>query len=142
MNKSNIYSKDLRNHYLIEIPLNTIDAGQRYLIGDIQQLRNVQVIAIQTQSDATFQNSITGRPVITPALMANFSLSLTLISHDENQQEGLFNIPFTSLMRFRSNLTFTDNLEVDLSKSYITLHDITGVLPGRSCLISVFYEKV
>lgn len=140
MNK-NINSKELRNHYLVEVPLNTIDVGQRYLIGDIQQLRNVKIIAIQTQSSSTFQNTITGRTVLSPASMANFSLSLTLVNHNENQQEGLLNVPFTSLMRFRGNLTYTDNLEIDLSKSYVTLHDITGIVAGYSCLISVYYEK-
>lgn len=141
MNRS-VDNKALRNHYLIEVPLNTIDTGQRYLIGDIQQLRHVKIIAIQTHNSSTFQNSITGRPVISFTEMANFSLSLTLVKNNTSDQEGIINIPFTSLMRFRANLMYADELEIDLRKSYVTMHDITGIIAGRSCLLSVFYEKI
>ncbi len=63
MNK-NLNSVDLKNHYLAEVVFNTLDAGQRYLIGDIPQLRNVKIKVIQAHSSATFQNSINGRSVI------------------------------------------------------------------------------
>lgn len=143
MNK-NLNNVDLKNHYLAEVVFNTLDAGQRYLIGDIPQLRNVKIKAIQAHSSATFQSSINGRSVINFTDLPNFSLSLTLKKGSENDQEGIINIPLSALNRIgnRGILAYSENLEVDLSKSYVTMNSTTGITAGYCCLLSFFYEAI
>lgn len=138
----NLNNVELKNHYLAEVVFNTLDAGQRYLIGDIPQLRNVKVKAIQAHDSSSFQQSINGRLVANYTQLPYLSLSLTLKRNQANDQEGIINIPLATLNRVqnRNVLAYTEDLEIDLSKSYITMHNTTGFFPGRCCLLSFFYE--
>jgi hypothetical protein len=142
MNKI-IVKHELKNHYLAEIPFNSVEPGQRYLIGDIPQLRNVKITAIEIQDSGSILVSPSGRQNINNADIHYLSLSLTLKKQSENKQEAILNLPFTSLNRVFFNngiITETDNIQVDLSKSYVTIHGGVGVVPGNCCLISFWYE--
>lgn len=137
-----------KNHYLVEIPLTSIAAGQRYFINDIPQLRNKKIVAIESHSRATLAVSPILAPVVLPAgivdAMCTFSVQ-TMISGTKTvgkNVEQIYQIPYFSMYRPGNNgyMMRFNMLRMDMSKSFIQLTSVLNITAGDSLLLGVFYE--
>jgi hypothetical protein len=133
---------NLLNHYLVEINFGTVANNNRYLIGNVPQLKNVLITGIEVCTRSTYVNSINGNATIIDA--SGIALSLTYYKR-ESQLEELLNIPCAALDAFgltcNGFMPLFDRIKVDLSKSYVTILDASAISSNQSILLSFYYEK-
>lgn len=135
-------NKALRNFYLAEVPLSSVNAGQRYLIGDIPALKGRKIVALETFTSNDVLTTPAGNGVVGGVGASEVTVSFTYDVDKSTKQEQVNNLPYTALNGLTNSmvLTYVPGIKYDLSKSYITVNSITDVAPNQSCLIGFYYE--
>lgn len=129
--------KPIIRSYLIEANLGATVPGNgtNLIFTDYPQLRKIYVCGIQAFDQSQVLLSPQGRSVV-PALNGTL---LTLI--DENQKELIYKYPMQDLNPFNTSGFYRDirPFPLQLTKSYLTIQDNTGLSANESFLLNVFY---
>jgi hypothetical protein len=129
--------KPILRSYLIEVNLgsSTPGSGQNINVQDYPQLRDVYITGIESFNASQITISPAGKSVVT----ANTGISLTLM--DKYNMEMLFQYPTADLNPgvvfgfYRDIVPFY----LQLTKSYITILNPTGLNANESVIFNVFY---
>lgn len=134
-------NNQLYKHYLVEVPLDTVSSGQRYLIGDIPALKDRKIFAIDALNSNSLIFTPGGRTIIALTATQNITISLTYAGASGKQEE-ISNIPYLALNSYNNKFVLSRfaGVKFDLSKSYLTLWDGAIAIPGTSALLSFYYE--
>jgi len=129
--------KPILRSYLIEVNLgsSTPGAGQNINIQDYPQLRDVYITGIEAFNADQITKSPAGKTVVT----ANTGITLTLM--DKYNMEMMFQYPTSDLNPGIVSGFYRDIVPfyLQLTKSYITVLDPTGLSANESVILNVFY---
>lgn len=129
--------KPILRSYLIEVNLgsSTPGAGQNINIQDYPQLRDVYITGIEAFNADQITKSPAGKDVVT----ANTGITLTLM--DKYNMEMMFQYPTSDLNPGVVSGFYRDIVPfyLQLTKSYITILDTTGLSANESVIFNVFY---
>ena len=123
--------------YLIEVNLggSTPGAGQNINVQDYPQLRDVYITGIEAFNADQITKSPAGKTVVA----ANTGITLTLM--DKYNMEMIFQYPTSDLNPGIVSGFYRDIVPfyLQLTKSYITVLDPTGLNANESVILNVFY---
>jgi hypothetical protein len=123
--------------YLIEVNLGTSapGAGQNINIQDYPQLRDVYITGIEAFSANELTKSPAGKTVV------NVTTGITLTLMDKFNMEMMFQYPTSDLNPAVVSGFYRDIIPfyLQLTKSYITILDTTGLNANESVVFNVFY---
>lgn len=129
--------KPILRSYLIEVNLgsSTPGAGQNINIQDYPQLRDVYITGIEAFNADQITKSPAGKDVVT----TNTGITLTLM--DKYNMEMMFQYPTSDLNPGVVSGFYRDIVPfyLQLTKSYITILDTTGLSANESVIFNVFY---
>lgn len=129
--------KPILRSYLIEVNLggSTPGAGQNINVQDYPQLRDVYITGIEAFNADQITKSPAGKTVVT----ANTGITLTLM--DKYNMEMIFQYPTSDLNPGIVSGFYRDIVPfyLQLTKSYITVLDPTGLSANESVILNVFY---
>lgn len=129
--------KAIVRSYLAEVNLGTgtVGTGQNINIQDYPQLRDIYITGIQVFDSSVLTLSPQGKTVV-PLLKG---ITLTLM--DKFNMEMLFQYPTFDLNSANVAGLYRDinPFYLQLTKSYITVLDPTGLSSSQSVLLNIFY---
>jgi hypothetical protein len=129
--------KPIVRSYLCEINLGTTAPGQGQNLNfqDYPQLRDIYITGITTFEDAQVAVSPSGKTVV-PALTG-----ITVSLKDIYNMDMIFQYPAYDLQPSLVNGYYRDFIpfKLQLTKSYVTILDPTGLLANQSILFNIFY---
>lgn len=129
--------KPIVRSYLAEINLgnSTPGQGQNINFQDYPQLRDIYITGITTFEDAQVAVSPTGKTVV-PSLTG-----ITVSLKDIYNMDMVFQYPAYDLQPSLVNGYYRDFIpfKLQLTKSYITILDPTGLSANESVLFNIFY---
>jgi hypothetical protein len=129
--------KPIVKSYLAEVNLGTgtVGAGQNINIQDYPQLRDIYITGIQVFSADQLSVSPQGKTVV-PTL-----LGITLTLMDKYNMEMIFQYPTFDLNSANVAGFYRDinPFYLQLTKSYITVLDPTGLSSNQSVMLNIFY---
>jgi hypothetical protein len=135
----------------IELVIPAGSTATKFNFGDIPQLRSdvtkdIIVRSIESYDVVSMPIDFNGNPVITEANLLNCFLTLYV-----EGEESIFRVPLVKLFNIFSNTAtaqFTEeqnqfeNLQVDWTKSYISLAVPFAALPQFAIILSVSYQRL
>jgi hypothetical protein len=129
----------IKNAYLLEINLATVSAGQRYQLPDDSKLRGQKIKAIEAVNTAQLSVSPSQKNVVSLAATQRLLLTIATKTRAGNE-ESVYRMPYYSLIgAFNGGIIKEfDNIEINLSKSYLTLTNADTLTAGESACI-IFY---
>lgn len=129
--------KPILRSYLIEVNLGTTTpgAGQNINIQDYPQLRDIYITGIEAFNSDQITKSPAGKNVVA----LNTGITLTLM--DKFNMEMMFQYPTSDLNPGIVSGFYRDIVPfyLQLTKSYITILDNTGLSANESVIFNVFY---
>jgi len=129
--------KPIVRSYLCEINLGTTAPGQGQNLNfqDYPQLRDIYITGITTFEDAQVAVSPSGKTVV-PSLTG-----ITVSLKDIYNMDMIFQYPAYDLQPSLVNGYYRDFIpfKLQLTKSYVTILDPTGLLANQSILFNIFY---
>lgn len=129
--------KPIVRSYLCEINLGTTAPGQGQNINfqDYPQLRDIYITGITSFYDAQVTVSPSGKTVV-PSLTG---IAVTL--KDKYNMDMIYQYPTYDLQPSLVNGYYRDFIpfQLQLTKSYITIFNTTGLLANQSIVFNIFY---
>ena len=129
--------KPIIKSYLVEVNLgNTVPGqGSNLLFQDYPQLRDVYLMAACVADINTLTTSPAGKVVLT----STGGITLTLL--DKFNQEIIRSYPTVDLNPYYNSGIYRDikPFPLQLTKSYITINNTTGLSANESFLMNIFY---
>jgi hypothetical protein len=129
--------KAIKRSYLVEINLGTTvpGAGSNINFQDYPQLRNILISGLIVLDTNTATTSPAGKTVVS----STAGITLTLV--DKFNQEITHQYPTKDLNPYYVSGLYRDIIpfNIQLTKSYITILNNTGLNANESVLINIFY---
>jgi len=132
--------KPIKNSYLVELNFPAIAANQRYYFPDIPKLRNVKTTGLEAVNRSQLTKSPTGKDLVTSSGALNLILTLVVIKPDGSNEEVIYQQPYYSFTAANNGGIVKElkDINVNLTKSYITIVGTTGLTAADSAAI-IFY---
>jgi hypothetical protein len=127
----------IENTYLVEVNLGTIGVQKRINFQFVPQLEGTEIYAIQSFSQTDLSLSPNGSQVATTSGLS--SCSVTFVIGDD---EKIYTLPLSDL-RSANIYGFQrmfKNLKINLTKSYITIQNTSGLNANDSVLVNFIYR--
>lgn len=129
----------IQNTYLVEVNLPTVTQGQNYPFLDNPNLRYPKIFlhGMESLIDVQLSKSPNQSDIVTASGAAGIVLTLSV-----KDTEEVFQIPYLSLCTTVNAGLIREfaNKQINLTKSYITVFDVTNLVAGQSAAFNFYYK--
>jgi hypothetical protein len=128
----------IENSYLVEIPIGTPAAQKRLNFQFVPQLEGAQIYGIASFSASQFGTSPNGLAVASAAGLASCTVTFSV---GDDEKVYIYPLADLNALNTAGFIRVFNNLKINLTKSYITLQAVTGLVANDAILLNFIYRN-